>query len=98
MKLFQQLMLAPAVLAWLPPGAMAGELNFGVSKYAHGEQVTSISQFSDVYPTDWAYQFGQPDRALRLRRWLSQRHLRWQPRSVPLRSSRSAERLPRSRD
>ncbi|QNJ07767.1 outer membrane porin [Synechococcus sp. Minos11] len=59
MKLFQQLMLAPAALGlFAPMGAMAGELNFGgVSKYASAdEQVTSISQFSDVYPTDWAYQ------------------------------------------
>ena len=29
----------------------------GVNKYVPAdEQVTSISQFSDVYPTDWAYQ------------------------------------------
>ena len=59
MKLFQQLMLAPAALGLVAPmGAMAGELNFGgVSKYVSSdEQVTSISQFSDVYPTDWAYQ------------------------------------------
>jgi hypothetical protein len=36
----------------------ASELNInGVSDYAAtGEQVTSITQFSDVYPTDWAYQ------------------------------------------
>ena len=35
MKLFQQLMLAPAALGLVAPmGAMAGELNFnGVSKY-----------------------------------------------------------------
>jgi carbohydrate-selective porin OprB len=38
--------------------ANATELNInGVSDYAAtGEQVTSITQFSDVYPTDWAYQ------------------------------------------
>jgi len=41
----------------------ATELNInGVSDYAASsasnsrEQVTSITQFSDVYPTDWAYQ------------------------------------------
>ncbi len=28
----------------------------GVNHYASQEQVTSISQFSDVQPTDWAYQ------------------------------------------
>ncbi|OUE48651.1 MAG: hypothetical protein BTM33_07335, partial [Synechococcus sp. Lanier] len=39
-------------------GAMAAELNMdGVNKYAaSSEQVTSITQFSDVKPTDWAYQ------------------------------------------
>jgi hypothetical protein len=59
MKLFQQLLLAPAALGLAAPmGAMAAELNLdGVNKYAASEeQVTSISQFSDVYPTDWAYQ------------------------------------------
>jgi hypothetical protein len=35
----------------------ASELNMGaVEKYSSSEQVTSISQFSDVRPTDWAYQ------------------------------------------
>jgi len=38
--------------------ATAAELNInGVSDYsASSEEVKSISQFSDVYPTDWAYQ------------------------------------------
>ncbi|QEY32903.1 porin [Synechococcus sp. RSCCF101] len=70
MKLFQRLLVAPAALgllapvaAGLPSAASAGELNLdGVSAYSVDEedleydQVTSISQFSDVYPTDWAYQ------------------------------------------
>ena len=59
MKLFQQLLVAPAALGLLAPvAANAAELNInGVSDYAaSGEQVTSIGQFSDVYPTDWAYQ------------------------------------------
>ena len=59
MKLFQQLLVAPAALGLVAPmGAMAADLNLdGVNKYAASEeQVTSISQFSDVYPTDWAYQ------------------------------------------
>jgi len=51
-------------LGWLPllavasaSGAQAAELNLsGVNEYARQEQVTSISQFSDVKPTDWAYQ------------------------------------------
>ena len=61
MKLVQQLLLAPAALGLLAPVAsQAAELNInGVSDYASVEeleQVTSITQFSDVYPTDWAYQ------------------------------------------
>ena len=37
-------------------GANAAELNInGVSEYASADQVTSVTQFSDVYP-DWAYQ------------------------------------------
>jgi len=59
LKLFHQLLVAPAALGLLAPmAANATELNInGVSDYAaSGEQVTSITQFSDVYPTDWAYQ------------------------------------------
>ena len=64
MKLFQQLLVAPAALGLLAPvAANAAELNInGVSDYAATsvgsslEQVTSITQFSDVYPTDWAYE------------------------------------------
>ena len=57
MKLFQQLMLAPVALGLVAPAATAAELNLeGVNQYASQEQVTSISQLSDVRPTDWAYQ------------------------------------------
>ena len=44
--------------AGLGPAAHAAELNItGVYDYgADAEQVTSISQFADVDPTDWAYQ------------------------------------------
>jgi hypothetical protein len=58
MKLFQKLLLAPAALGLLAPvAASASELNIaGVSQYGSKEQVTSITQFSDVQPTDWAYQ------------------------------------------
>ena len=58
MKLFQQLLVAPAALGLLASGANAAELNInGVSDYAaSADQVTSVTQFSDVYPTDWAYQ------------------------------------------
>jgi len=58
MKLFQQLLLAPAALGLLAPLAVqAADLNIsGVNQYASQDQVTSINQFSDVRPTDWAYQ------------------------------------------
>jgi hypothetical protein len=57
MKLFSQLMLAPVTLGLMAPAVTAAELNLeGVNQYASQEQVTSISQFSDVRPTDWAYQ------------------------------------------
>jgi hypothetical protein len=59
MKLFQQLLVAPAALGLMAPVAVsAAELNIdGVNQYAtETEQVTSINQFSDVRPTDWAYQ------------------------------------------
>ena len=51
MKLFQQLLVAPAL--WpLATGANAAELNInGVSDYAaSADQVTSVTQFSDVTP------------------------------------------------
>ena len=58
MKLFQQLLVAPAAICLLAPVAHAADLNISeVSDYSEAEeQVTSITQFSDVYPTDWAYQ------------------------------------------
>ena len=58
MKLFQKLLLAPAALGLLAPvAANAADVNIaGLSQYGAEEQVTSITQFSDVQPTDWAYQ------------------------------------------
>ncbi len=59
MKLFQQLLVAPAALGLMAPvAANAADLDLkGVSDYSRSsEQVTSISQFSDVRPSDWAYQ------------------------------------------
>jgi hypothetical protein len=63
MKLFQKLLVAPAALGLVAPAAIpaasAAEINLNdVNQYAtsSSEQVTSISQFSDVRPTDWAYQ------------------------------------------
>jgi hypothetical protein len=61
MKLFQQLLVAPAALGLLAPMAVsAAELNLtdvqAYSSSGSADQVTSINQFSDVRPTDWAYQ------------------------------------------
>jgi Carbohydrate-selective porin, OprB family/S-layer homology domain len=59
MKLFQKLLLAPAALGLMAPvAASAADLNMaGVNQYTSSkDQVTSITQFSDVKPTDWAYQ------------------------------------------
>jgi len=59
MKLFQKLLLAPAALGLMAPvAASAADFNVaGVRQYTTSEeQVTSITQFSDVKPTDWAYQ------------------------------------------
>ena len=55
MKLFQQLLLAPAALGLMAPmAANAAELNINeVSDYTSGSEVQN---FSDVYPTDWAFQ------------------------------------------
>jgi hypothetical protein len=53
----KQLMLAPVALGMLAPVAQAADLNMsGVNQYASVQQVTSVTQFSDVQPSDWAYQ------------------------------------------
>jgi len=54
MKLFRQLLVAPAALGLMAPlAANAAELNINdVSDYASGSEVQN---FSDVYPTDWAF-------------------------------------------
>jgi hypothetical protein len=57
MNFLKKLMLVPVALGLVAPAATAADLNMeGVNKYASAEQVTSINQFSDVRPTDWAYQ------------------------------------------
>ncbi|NQV10790.1 MAG: iron uptake porin [Cyanobacteria bacterium] len=69
MKLFQKFLLAPAALGLLSPlAASASDLNVdginleAINAYASSgsaksrNQVTSITQFSDVQPTEWAYQ------------------------------------------
>jgi hypothetical protein len=57
MKL-KQLMLAPVALGMVAPvAANAADLNIAaVNQYASSEQVSSITQLTDVRPTDWAYQ------------------------------------------
>jgi hypothetical protein len=56
MKL-NQLMLAPVALGMVAPvAANAAELNMNAVNQYSSEQVTSVNQFSDVRPTDWAYQ------------------------------------------
>ena len=56
MKL-KQLMLAPVALGMVAPvAANAAELNMAaVNQYVSAEQATSVTQFTDVRPTDWAY-------------------------------------------
>jgi hypothetical protein len=57
MNFLKQLMLVPVALGLVAPAVNAVELNTeDVNKYASAEQVTSVTQFSDVRPTDWAYQ------------------------------------------
>ena len=51
-------MLAPVALGMVAPAvANAADLNMAaVNQYVSTEQVSSITQLSDVKPTDWAYQ------------------------------------------
>lgn len=57
MNLFKILLLSPITLGLASIPANAGEIRMiEVEKYSSSEQVTSIDQFSDVQPTDWAYQ------------------------------------------
>jgi len=56
MKLFQQLLVAPAALGLLSPlAATATELNLTqIANYSETSQ--EVLSFSDVYPTDWTFQ------------------------------------------
>ena len=51
-------MLAPVALGMVAPvAANAADLNMAaVNQYTSAEQATSIAQFTDVKPGDWAYQ------------------------------------------
>ena len=57
MKLFQQLLVAPAALGLLAPlAANAAEVNINdVAGYATPSADVTTAQFSDVVPGDWAY-------------------------------------------
>ena len=60
MKLFKQLLVAPAALGLLAPmAANAAELNINaVSDYSASkiQKTSSLSGFSEFHPTDWVYQ------------------------------------------
>ena len=56
MKLFQQLLVAPAALGLLAPVAQAADLNIRRFTTPLKSRSPASAQFSDVYPTDWAYQ------------------------------------------
>jgi len=51
-------MLAPVALGMIAPAvANAADINMAaVNQYSTAEQVSSVTQLSDVRPTDWAYQ------------------------------------------
>ena len=56
MKL-KQLMLAPVAMGMVAPvAANAADLNMAAVNQYSSEQATSVTQFSDVQPSDWAYQ------------------------------------------
>ncbi len=48
-----QLLTTPVTAFVAPPPAVTMA---AVNQYATSEQVTSVTQLSDVQPTDWAYQ------------------------------------------
>jgi len=59
MKLFQQLLVAPAALGLLAPMSVsAAEVNFnGISEYAPAiREFQAASELSDIHPTDWSFQ------------------------------------------
>ena len=54
---FKQLMLAPVAFGMVAPvAANAADLNMAAVNQYSSEQVTSVTQFTDVKPGDWAYQ------------------------------------------
>lgn len=57
MKNLQKVIASTVAITAISNPVFASELNFdGVEKYSSSEQMTSVTQLSDVRPTDWAYQ------------------------------------------
>jgi hypothetical protein len=57
MKPFQQLLLGSAAFAFAAPlAAVAADSDLNRYAPVSNDQITNISQFGDVQPTDWAYQ------------------------------------------
>jgi hypothetical protein len=57
MKPFQQLLLGTSALAFAAPlAAVAADSDLNRYAPVSNDQITNISQFGDVQPTDWAYQ------------------------------------------
>ena len=57
MKLFQSLLVAPAALGLLvPTPTKAAEFNFGDVLTYSDNTIENISNFSELYPSDWSYQ------------------------------------------
>ena len=57
MKLFQSLLVAPAALGFLVPlTANSSELNLGDIAIYSNNNSEKISNFSELYPSDWSYQ------------------------------------------
>ena len=59
MKLFQRLLVAPAALGLLVPMTATNATEFNlkdVSSYSSNSEVESISNFSNIQPSDWAFQ------------------------------------------
>jgi hypothetical protein len=52
----KQLMLAPVALGMIAPAvANAADLNIAAVNQYSSEQATSVTEFSDIQPSDWAY-------------------------------------------
>ena len=55
MNIIRKLLVIPATLGMVAPLAFSADLNLSTQSKLGGE-TKSINQFSDIHPTDWAYQ------------------------------------------